>query len=424
MMNRRNFLEQSAVAVLAGMSLRVSSFSDDPVVKVAVVGAGGRGTDLIRKLSSIERAEIVAVCDDYVPHLERGGDAAGTQASRYLDYSEMLEKEEIDAVVVAVPLYLHYRMCREAIEAGCDVFCEKTMCYSIEEAEQLAALVHERDVVFQVGLQRRASAIYRQAKSMVQSGMLGTIYSIKSQWHRNGDWRRPVPVARDHPDWQRLERKLNWRLYWPYSQGLMTELGAHQMDVAGWMLDAVPTRVFATGGLDRWKDGREVFDNVYCIYEYERKNEEGEPSAMRVTYSSIQSNAFEGASELIMGTKGTLLLTERTGLFYKEQSAEEVDWQADEQDAVAGSAETITAGKTLRLSNDPWAHRGKPFEIQAEGDSTRDQLISFLDNVQRRDVQTICTVDEGLINTATVLIANEAIKAGQAVEFPEGLGSG
>lgn len=419
-MNRRRFLEQSAVYTLAGMAMPITSFSEADPVRIAIVGTGGRGTDLVRKLSTIERAEIVAVCDDYPPHLERGGEAAGPKANRYLQYAEMLEKEDIQAVVVAVPLYKHFDMCRDAIAAGCDVFCEKTMCYSIDEAKQLAELVNQHRTVFQVGLQRRASAIYRQAQVMVETGMLGKILSIKSQWHRNGDWRRPVPVNRSHPDWQRLEHRLNWRLYWPYSQGLMTELGAHQMDVANWMLGATPARVIASGGTDYWQDGREVFDNVYCIYEYDFEDEEG-PYKVRATYSSIQSNAYEGASELIMGTKGTLLLTEKTGQFYKEKLDEEVTWQANPDDEAGSTAETITSGKTLRLNNDPWAHHGKPYEINATADSTRAQLIAFLDCVQQRNQQTICTVEEGMRNTATVLIANKAVKEQQSIVFPDHL---
>lgn len=421
-MNRREFLERSKAFALAGMALplhpQLMSFSDAPAVRVGVVGTGGRGTDLVRKLSTIERAEIVAVCDDYAPHLRRGAEAAGEQVEQYASYTEMLEKEDLQAVIVAVPLYMHFDMCKKAIDAGLAVFCEKTMCHSMEEARALAALVNAQKTVFQVGLQRRASAIYKQAQAMVQMGMLGKVLSIKSQWHRNGDWRRPVPVQRDHADWGNLEHRLNWRLYWPYSQGLMTELGAHQMDVANWMLNATPAEVLASGGNDYWRDGREVYDNVYCIYNYRLKDEAGEEYTARVTYSSIQSNAFEGASELIMGTKGTLLLTEKTGLFYKEATPQLTAQPSDSNVNAEANAATITSGKTLYLNNDPWAHRGKPFEINADSNSTRDELISFLDCVQRGDVNTICDVNEGLRNTATVLIGNQAIREGRQVAYP------
>ena len=160
-------------------------------------------------------------------------------------------------------------ICRDVIDADCAVFCEKTMCYSVEQAQKLAALVEERRAVHHVGLQRRANAIYRQAAAMVQTGMLGRITAIQCQWHRNNNWRRPVPVPRGHADFAQLDRQLNWRLYRDSSQGLMAELGAHQLDVANWFLGTPPKRVFATGGTDYWRDGREVLDNISCLYEYE-----------------------------------------------------------------------------------------------------------------------------------------------------------
>ena len=213
-------------------------------------------------------------------------------------------------------------MARDAIEAGCAVFCEKTMCHSIDQARELAAIVDRRKAVFQVGLQRRANAIYRQAEAMVESGMLGEVSAIKCQWHRNNNWRRPVPVPRADPRWEALERRLNWRLYRDHSQGLMSELAAHQLDVANRLLGGPPRRVIGSGGIDHWRDGREVFDNVFCIYEYE-VGEGPARRTVRVTYSSIQDNAFEGASELVMGTKGTLLLTQSKGLFYREAVADD-----------------------------------------------------------------------------------------------------
>ena len=82
------------------------------------------------------------------------------------------------------------------MSAGCDVFLEKTMCYTVDEAKKLMAQVVASKRVFQVGLQRRANAIYKQAQAMVAAGMIGQVTSIKAQWHRNNSWRRPVPVPK------------------------------------------------------------------------------------------------------------------------------------------------------------------------------------------------------------------------------------
>ncbi|MBA4147505.1 MAG: Gfo/Idh/MocA family oxidoreductase [Verrucomicrobia bacterium] len=422
---RREFIVTAAGA-LATASVSNVFAQGAGKIRVAVIGTGGRGCDLVRKLSTIESAEIVAVSDDYEPHLRNGARYAGKQAKTFSDYRKMLEQIKPAVVVVAVPLWLHYQVCCDALDSGADVFCEKTMTHSIEEGRKLAAKVRGSKQVFQVGLQRRANPIYNQARAMIETGMLGRITAARCQWHRNNNWRRPVPVERTHAKWNELEKRLNWRLYRKFSQGLMAELGSHQMDVINWMFDAAPSRVMATGGVDYWRDGREVADNVFCIYEYTLKPTHGEesrdPYTVRVTYSSLCNNAYEGASELIMGTRGTLFLTDKKGLLFLEKGADDVGWV--KKDASGTNASIVTSGKTLGLTNDPWAFRGKPVEIDNEGgDDTREELVSFLHHVRDRDLQTICDVNIGLRNAATILIANEAIDARKTVEFPRDLRS-
>ncbi len=422
--NRRGFLAGGSAAMLTGALLQTAQGTarepHEPV-RVAVVGTGGRGSDLIRALATLESARIVAVCDDYPPHLEKGRQYAGAGMPGFANYGRMLREAQPQAVVVATPLSLHFEMCMQALEAGCAVFCEKTMCHSIDQARELAAEVARREAVFQVGLQRRSNGVYRQAVAMVETGMLGDITAIKAQWHRNGTWRRPVPVDRDDPRFAELEHRLNWRLYWDWSQGLMTELGSHQVDVATWMLGRPPKRVLASGGIDHWRDGREVYDNVFCLYEYELPAREADapPRTVRVTYSSLQNNAYEGASELIMGTRGTLFITQKKALFYREQGVEDPGWSTDGR--IRHDAALVTSGKTLNMTNDPWAHRGAPYEMDGHGDDTRDELVDFLRSVATKNPATVCDVQTGLVNTASVLIANESIRTGQAVSFPADL---
>ncbi len=422
---RRTFLGVAGGALAAGVL-----HADEPEpVRVAVIGTGARGSDLTRALTTLDGADVAGVCDDYPPHLEQGAKYAGPHAQTFADYRQMLDKLKPQAVVIAVPLALHYRIASDVLAAGCDVFLEKTMCYTIDEARRLAKQAAESKRVFQVGLQRRANAVYKQAAAMVEAGLIGQVTAIKAQWHRNNSWRRPLPVPKTDPEWAALERRLNWRLYKASSAGLMAELGSHQLDVVNWFLGTAPKRVTATGGIDYWRDGREVFDNIFCTYEYETSScspvrgqtetvgDKPKPYTVRVTYSSLCNNAYEGASELILGTKGSLFLTTSKGLLFQEPDAAKVDW-AD------GHAAVVTAGKTLKLTNDPWAHRGKPTEIDAEegADDTREELLSFLDHVRRRDLDTIADAQTGLRNAATVLIANQAAETGQAVEFPKDVG--
>jgi predicted dehydrogenase len=421
--NRREVIGLATGALAAGMLGEAAAAEPGEAVRVAVIGTGARGSDLIRSLSTIRTAEIVALADDYAPHLARAAGYAGPQAKLYDDYRKLLDEVKPHAVVIGVPLYLHYRVASDCLAAGIDVFCEKTMCHTVDDARKLADEVASAKRVFQVGLQRRANPIYRQAAAMVSSGVLGQVTAVKAQWHRHNNWRRPVPVPKGDADWSRLERKLNWRLYREYSGGLMTELGSHQLDVVNWLLGTTPRRVMASGGVDYWRDGREVCDNVFCLYEYDiPPAAAGEatslkPHTVRVTYSSLCNNAYEGASELVMGTKGSLYLTSTKGLFYREKQPDDVAWSAKKKEGDDENAAVVTSGKTLKLSNSPWAHRGEPLEIDnLIGDDTRDELLSFLDHVRRADPATICDAREGLRDTATVLAANQSIDEGRPID--------
>jgi predicted dehydrogenase len=414
---RRTFLGTTGAALATSA---MAPAGDDTPVRVAVIGAGARGSDLIRALTTIEGVELVGVCDDYPPHLEQGAKYAGPKAKTFADYRKLLDDLKPQAVVVAVPLHLHYQVAADCIAAGCDLFLEKTMCHSVADAKKLARQVADSKQVFQIGLQRRANPIYKQAQAMVAAGMIGQVTSIKAQWHRNNSWRRPVPVPKTDANWGALERRLNWRLYKACSGGLMAELGSHQMDVVNWFLGAHPKRVFASGGIDYYRDGREVFDNISCLYEYEITPPDRKPYTVRVNYTSLCNNAYEGAAELIMGTKGSLYLTSAKGLLFQEKGPDVTPWEGGKDKAAAdANAAVVTAGKTLKLSNDPWAHRGAPFEIDIEeGNDTRDELVSFIDHVRRRDLKTIADATVGLTDCATILIANQSVETGGWVAFP------
>jgi predicted dehydrogenase len=152
---------------------------------------------------------------------------------------------------------------------------------------------------------------------------------------------------------------------------------------------------------------------------------------VRVNYTSLCNNAYEGAAELIMGTKGSLYLTSAKGLLFQEKGTDVVSWEAKSAQPLANStaanataadatAAVVTAGGTLKLTNDPWAHRGAPLEIDiAEGNDTRDELLSFIDHVRRGDRKTIADAAVGLADCATILIANQSAVEGRWIDFPQ-----
>lgn len=324
-MDRRDFLKATATAAAAfsaGLAatreqLRAdTASSSEDLLQVGIIGPGQQGRNLMSQAVKVPGLKFTAVCDVFDPNLEKGLNIAGEQAKPFGDYREMLEKAGVDAVIIAVPLYLHHEMTLAALEAGKHVFCEKMMSYSIKQGREMVRKARDTGLVLQIGHQRRYNPTYLHALNLVkQDKVLGRITHIRGAWHRNGDWRRPVPEGR--PD---LEKHINWRLYKDRSQGLMAELGSHQVDIFNWFLDALPLAVSGMGGSDYWKDGREIEDDVEILYEY--------PDGVRAVYTSITTNAYDDYYEQIMGDAGTLILThENKGLLFRESRAEKLTWE-------------------------------------------------------------------------------------------------
>jgi predicted dehydrogenase len=149
----------------------------------------------------------------------------------------------------------------------------------------------ETGCIFFAGQQRLFDPRYIKTMEMIHSGLFGEIEGIRTYWFRNDDWRRPVPSPE-------LERSINWRLYREYSKGLMTELACHQLQIGTWALRLLPETVMGHGAITFWKDGREVYDNVSCIYVFE--------NGVKMNFESVISNKFYGLEEQILGHLGTV----------------------------------------------------------------------------------------------------------------------
>jgi len=324
-MNRRGFIRNTSL-LGAGVALNNSLASAfiriaDKPLKVAVIGCGDRGKGILSVLKTLPVLfEMVAICDVLDFRLAEAEKLYGGNVKRYKDYRKLLDDKSIDAVLIATPLSAHFSIAKDALAASKHVYLEKTMTYSIPEAVELVKDVKKSGLVLQVGHQYRYTPLYFKVKDMIEKGYLGKVTQIDCRWDRNGSWRRPVSQSS-------LERQINWRMYKEYSGGLVAELLSHQIDFINWAFDTHPDSVFATGGIDYYKDGRETYDNVQAVFRYSE-------AGMVGNFGATCSNARDGYLFKLKGTKGTISLLMNEGVFYPEKEAKK---ELETVDGVTGA---------------------------------------------------------------------------------------
>ncbi len=411
---RRNFMKAAATLPAAGALLwKVASMNP---VRAGIIGPGSQGRVLMENTSP-SFLKLVAASDIYPPNLQKGLDIArknhDPRAEGYSDYRRMLDRRDIDAVIVAVPLWMHGTVVLDALRAGKHVFVEKTMAYSLDECRQMIQAARGAKKNLQVGHQRAYSPLYHEAYNLIKAGTIGDIYHVRAVWHRNGDWRRNVakddkfdPTPWGYKD---LEHLMNWRLYTKYSHGLMSELASHQIHAINWIFGKLPTGVMGSGGIYRYKDGREENDHVFCIFQY--------PDNLTVSYSSIQSNAFDHYYEEFMGTKGTIILSGETEamLFMEGQKkSTEISVKADTGGPVMEASESRTrdaTGSAVAGTSSGGITALTAYKLELEG---------FARTIRNGD-RNWCDGVAGLQSAAPILKAREAIAGSTRVELGQDL---
>ena len=359
---RRNFLKAVAGAP-ALAAFGVAAFTRGPIkggpVKAAVIGTGDMGSGHLKNHCQKEFIDIKALCD-INPKRRAAASEAMIQAgwpkpAEYTDWREMLEKENLEAVIIATPLWTHADITVGCLEAGKHVLCEKMMAKSEAECSAMIEAARRNRRVLEIGYQRYYNPIYQAAyDNIIKQGVLGDVYYARTAWHRNSTWRRKEdppspdfdPSQWGYPDWEHL---LNWRMYKKYSEGLMGELGSHKIAVTNWFFDAPPEAVYMSGGSHQFKDGREVYDHLYATFEYS--------GGRTATFTSIQSNAFDGAYEMFMGTKGALILRNETEAYlFNEGDAQSTRVEVSRQSSgpvvdASASRPADSTGRTVDSSN-------------------------------------------------------------------------
>ena len=314
---RRGFLKQAALGTAAFFAYpdsRVLGANDR--VRVGMIGVGNRGQDLLGEVLAVPNIQLVAIADIY----RRRHDEAKKMAPGIVtfdDHRRLLDMKDIDAVIVASPLHTHARHFLDTLAAGKDLYAEKTMTWSILEADQCLAAATQSGRVVQIGLQWESSGALQDVRKWIKEDKVGKITQVESWMSRNtphgqGQWVRAIPsdCTAQNVNWSgflngRPERPfdpyrlINWRLFWEFSGGNVTENMVHQI---AWIMSALelqlPTAAYMSGGVFSEKDGREVPDTIAVTLDF--------PDDLVVTWQSTFSNSRFGLGEHILGGDGTI----------------------------------------------------------------------------------------------------------------------
>jgi predicted dehydrogenase len=297
-------------------------------IRFVSIGTGIRGCDLLRSARNVPAGVCVGAADLYQTRHTAAREAYGADFPITGDYRTLLDRKDVDAVIIATSDHLHRRVTLDAIAAGKDVYCEKPMSHTVADGFAMVDAVKTGNRIFQAGSQRVSSVLYEKARQIYASGRLGQVHFVDAQWNRNspgGAWVYPIaPDASPKTiDWDRFiqdapphafdpVRFFRWRLFADYGSGLGGDLFVHLLSgmqvITG--INAPATRAYSSGGLYHFKDGRDFPDLLETIYDY--------PSAdggLQLHLHCNQNNADGDERLSFFGSTGTLVITGKSVTF-------------------------------------------------------------------------------------------------------------
>ncbi len=425
---RRDFGRTSiALGVTTALgSMRVLGANDR--VGMALIGCGGRGSQVADRFLKMADASVVAVADVYAPFRERavaavkagtfttrpaaasdGGSATGAGASlpganasiaAVTDFRQVLDRKDVDAVIVATPDHWHALMTVAALRAGKDVYVEKPLSLVLREGRIIADEAKRTKRICAVGSQQRSGAHYAEAVRLIREGAIGTVHHVHAGMTRNA---MPGFVARelrggltDALDWDMwlgpapkvafdpFRAIYHFRWFWDYSGGQMTNWGAHHLDIARWALGArAPKAVAGFGGRYAIKDGGETPDVQQVLYHFDD---------CVVSWSTREVNEGDRAGLVFYGTKGTLDLA-RSGFTIRPET-----WTGD-ADGTTGKRAPAIAGREVKGENLDQQH-----------------VRNFLDCVKSRQ-RPNADAEEGHLSAVMCHLGNLSTRLGRSLTW-------
>jgi predicted dehydrogenase len=386
-MNRRQFVTATAAGTLLAPR-RVIGANDR--IRIGLIGTGGRCMGLASLLKNLPGTEILLTSDACEPRRVAAAEKMGPQAKPVGDYREILDRKDIDAVIIAAPDHWHVPMTLDAVASGKDVYVEKPVTHDISEGDKLIAGVEKSGRVVATGTQQRSWDHYRLAKEMVDAGRLGQITLVQCYWYQNYLARRARPepeIDRGRLDWKKwlgaarqqpfdLTRFRRWRFFWDFGGGIFTDLMTHWIDVIQWfMQDPSPRKVQASGATHALTE-LECPDTVNASILF--------PKNFTVVYYGTMAGSLEGGGIIFRGAAGMMKLTRDGFAIYRE----------------GAMAPEATALPEPEVS------------VKSSGDGTRANLRNWLESIRDRKMPN-AHIRAGVEAARTSHLANEAMRQGK-----------
>jgi predicted dehydrogenase len=419
-MKRRTFLATPAVTAAAA---RINTPGDK--IGVALIGCGGMGRADLIDFQKQPEVEIRAVCDVFRPNAQTAAKlVTGKPPELVSDYRRLLDRKDIDVVIVATPDHWHPLITIQACAAGKDVYVEKPISHNVREGRLMVESARRHNRVVQVGIQQRSGAHFQRAVQAVQEGRIGKVHFAQCWNHNYSSSNKgmgnppdaPVPDGLDWDLWLGPAPKIpynpsrrNFRAFWDYAGGELTNWCVHLIDIVHWacQVDA-PLSVTSSGGRWFYQDARDCADTQEVIWEY--------PGNLLVRYSTMVHNSygpnghpghksFGSYGVLLQGTKGTLFI-DRAGYELIPQMAAHVEKASagsrDAYDDLVGFGQFYTGLATPERGATSFQHQP--------------HVRNFLDCLKTRE-KPVGDIETGHRGTATCLIGNIALRTGEKLQW-------
>jgi predicted dehydrogenase len=337
-------------------------------VRLGVIGCGARGTGDMNNFLALGNVDVPALCDIYSAQIDNAKKTA-TSAVALKDHRQLLDRKDVDAVLIAVPDHWHMPITIDALNAGKDVYVEKPLTLAIEEGPAIVKAARLNKRVCQVGMQQRSGRHYLQAKQeYFDTGKIGKITLVRTWWHGNTYHLRRAPATlRTQPadmDWARFvgpltwrdydpQQYYNWRAYLDYGGGQITDLFTHWIDVVHMFTGQdIPISASAAGGIYHYKQDRTAPDTINVLLEY--------PAPFTATFEATLAPGVKGEAIEFCGTEGRLWIARGRYEYYPVPAP--------------AASSTSSAASGGGSNGGP-----QPIVVQASGSLDRDHMQNFLD---------------------------------------------